>query len=65
MKNKAITIEELWIKKANAAKRRGSWRMMIPPDVTIKLLTELIEKKDKLNRLHERLGETNFSNMLK
>lgn len=38
---------------------------MIPPDVTIKLLTELIEEKSKLKKLHERLGETNFSNMLK
>ena len=62
---KVESLAKLWTKKANAAKRRGSWRMMIPANVVINFLEDLIESNEKLKRLHERLGETNFSNLLK
>lgn len=60
-----VNMIDEWIKKARAARRRGSRLMMIPPNTVTNFLLDLEESNATLTKLHERLGETNFSNLLK
>ena len=64
MDGSITTLEVYWLKKANAAIRRGSNRMMIPPNTVTDLLIELIESKKKLDKLHQAIGEDAFLNIL-
>jgi len=54
---KLIIINEMtvghWLKKAKAAKKRGSWRMQMDPDFAISALEKLLEFK----KLQDILGD--------